>query len=107
MTDKSWDESGSIISDVEPGIESQHICELNDTVLNIGGQETRKERERRLLRQHRETFRGPKERKKQFRQSKHYTRLDVIHENFGEEKQEQIQCTNQKDVRILLSPTQN
>jgi len=99
--DESWDESGSITSDVEPMIEPQSICELNDTLLNFGGQETRKEQERRLLRQHRETFRGPKERKKRFSRSKHCTPLDVIHENVGEEKQEQIQCTNQKEVRIV------
>lgn len=82
--DESWDESGSITSEFESVIDTQPSCVANNTGPIIGGQETRKEKERRLLRQNRESYRGPKEMKKHFRRSNHPSRLDVIHENVGE-----------------------
>ena len=64
--DESWDESGSMTSDFESVIESQPIGQTTDTLLSIGAHETRKERDKILLKQHRETYRGPKERTKSF-----------------------------------------
>ena len=83
--EESWDESGSLTSDLESLIDPQPIGRTIDTVPNIEVQETRKERDRRLLREHRSTYRGSKERKKIVWRSRHQTRLDSIHENDGEE----------------------
>ena len=99
-TEESWDESGSLTSNLESMIDLQPIGRTIDTVPNIEVQETRKERDRRLLRQHRATCRGPKERKKTFRHSRHQTRLDSIHENDGEEGRDQASSTIPKDLRI-------
>ena len=98
--EESWDESGSLTSDLESVIDPQPIGRTIDTVSNIEVQETRKERDRRLLRQHRATYRGPKERKKIFRHSRHQNRLDSIHENDGEEGRDQASSTIPKDLKI-------
>ena len=98
--EETWDESGSLTSELELVIVPQSLHRTIDTDPNIGVQETRKERDRRLLRQHCATCRGPKERKKTFRHSRHQTRLDSIHENDGEEGRDQTSSTIPKDLRI-------
>ena len=81
----SWDESGSMSSDFKPVADTHPFCPKADTVTNIRGEETRKERDRRLLRQHRENYKGPKKRRKQHRRLEHHTRMTSIHEDIGEE----------------------
>jgi len=98
--DESWDESGSITSDFESVTDTQPSCITINTGSIIGGQETRKEGERRLLRQHRESYRGPKKNKKHFCRSNHQARLDIIHEAVGEEIREEVPCTTQREVRF-------
>lgn len=99
-TGESWDESGILASDLDLMIDPQPIGRTIDTVPNIEVQETRKERDRRLLRQHCATYRGPKERKKIFRHSRHQNCLDSIHENDGEEGRNQASSTIPKDLKI-------
>ena len=53
-----------------------------------------------MLRQHRETYRGPKERKKIVRRSRHQNHLASIHENDVEEDRDQASSTSLKDLRI-------
>ena len=92
--DESWYEDRSTISKVGPGIDAKPFCLTTNTGLNIGEQESRKERDRRLLLQHRETYKGPNSRNKSLRILKHRAQLDKTCEDFEEEDNTcENQCT--------------
>ena len=105
---ESCDEGERSVSDLKPAAELQFGWPTKDTEPDDRRDERRKERDRRLLRQHRENCRGPKKRKKQYRRLEHQIRLDRIHEEVGEEnithedkkenKQDQNQDATQRHV---------
>ena len=94
--DESWEERGSSISIFEPGIDIQPFRLTTNTGPNIGRQETSKERDRRLLRQHLETKKLPNLRNNFWRRFNHQTQLgSMCDENACEDHR-----TLQKDTKI-------
>ena len=83
--DESWDESGSMSSDSKSVVDTCSFHPKALTGTDIRREESRKERDRRLLRQHRESCKGPNLKNKPRRRIKHRTQLDSICEIVEEE----------------------
>ena len=96
--DESWEEGGNSIPTLEPGIYIQPFRLTTITGPNIGRQETREERDRRLLRQHLKANKSPKLKNKFSLCFKNQTQLDSIREKVEEtDNASEDHCILQKD----------